>query len=174
MDGCHVTLIANEYVDPFCWQSSELSKFEIKLRRASVCMSSVITSTFPIDVFQIIMSDPTYYIPLDLVHVWWYQEHVWWCLGVSDACLVVSGGVNVYRQIWPELIDVYGQISLPVHVTDDAETLMRRCCWCIVAEDILMLLMRWRCWCTDVANALMLLMFRCAYNANALMLMMMN
>ena len=24
-----------------------------------------------------IMSDPTYHIPLDLVHVWLYQEHVW-------------------------------------------------------------------------------------------------
>ena len=26
-------------------------------------------------------------------------EHVCWCLGVCDACLVVSGGVNVYRLI---------------------------------------------------------------------------
>ena len=42
----------------------------------------------------------------------------------SDACLVVSGGVNVNRLIWPELIDVYGQISLPVHLTDAAKMLM--------------------------------------------------
>ena len=44
--------------------------------------------------------------------VWWCMDYVWWCLVVSDACLVVSGGVNVYRLIWPELSDVYGQISL--------------------------------------------------------------
>ena len=69
--------------------------------------------------------------------------HVWWCLVVSDACLVVSGDVNVYRLIWPELIDVYGQISLPVHVTDAAK--------------MLMLLMRWCCWCNAAAEMLMLL-----------------
>ena len=48
----------------------------------------------------------------------------------SDACLVVSGGVNVYWLIWPELIDVYGQISLPVHLTDAAKMLMllMQCC----------------------------------------------
>ena len=40
---------------------------------------------------------------------------------MSDACLVVS----IYRLILPELIDVYGHISLPVHVTDAAEMLMR-------------------------------------------------
>ena len=46
---------------------------------------------------------------------------------VSDACLVVSSGVNVKRLIRPELIDVYGQISLPVHVTDaDALLLLMR------------------------------------------------
>ena len=43
-------------------------------------------------------------------------------------CLVrvwsMSGVVNVYRLIRPELIDVYGQISLPVHVTDAAKMLM--------------------------------------------------
>ena len=55
----------------------------------------------------------------------WSLEHVWWFLVVSDACLVVSGGVNVYRLILSELIDVYGQISLPVHVTDAAKMLMR-------------------------------------------------
>ena len=50
---------------------------------------------------------------------------------VSDACLVVSSGVNVYRLVCPELIDVYGQISLPVHLTDAAKMLMllmRTCC----------------------------------------------
>ena len=36
----------------------------------------------------------------------------------------MSGGVNIYRLIWPELIDVYGQISLQVHLTDAAEMLM--------------------------------------------------
>ena len=41
--------------------------------------------------------------------IWWCLENVWWNLVVSDACLVVSSGVNVYRLIWPELIDVYGQ-----------------------------------------------------------------
>ena len=60
--------------------------------------------------------------------VWWCLEYVWWCLVASDACLVVSGGVNVYRLLWPELIDVYGQISLPVHVTDAAKMLMQCCC----------------------------------------------
>ena len=44
---------------------------------------------------------------------------------VSDACLVVSLGVNVCRLIKPELIDVYGQISLPVHLTDAAKMLLR-------------------------------------------------
>ena len=29
--------------------------------------------------------------------VWCMSGGVWWCLVVSDACLVVSGGVNVYR-----------------------------------------------------------------------------
>ena len=53
----------------------------------------------------------------------WSLEHVWWCL-------VVSGGVNVYRLILSELIDVYGQISLSVHVTDaaDAPMLLMQCC----------------------------------------------
>ena len=37
-----------------------------------------------------------------LVHVWWYQEHVWWCP-------VVSMYIDRF-----ELIDVYGQISLPL------------------------------------------------------------
>ena len=50
--------------------------------------------------------------------VWWRLMHVWWCL--PD-----SGDVNVYRLIWPDLIDVYGQISLPVHLTDAAKMLMR-------------------------------------------------
>ena len=49
--------------------------------------------------------------------VWWCLMHVWWCL-------VVSVGVNVYRLIWSELIDVYGQISLPVHLTDAAKSKM--------------------------------------------------
>ena len=31
--------------------------------------------------------------------VWCMSGGVWWCLVVSDACLVVSGGVNVYRLI---------------------------------------------------------------------------
>ena len=44
---------------------------------------------------------------------------------VSDACLVVSVGVNVCRLVLPELNDVYGQIFLPVHVTDTA---MHCCC----------------------------------------------
>ena len=57
-------------------------------------------------------------------NVWWCLEYVWCCLVASDACLVVFGGVNVYRLIWPELIDVYGQISLPVHLTDAAKMLM--------------------------------------------------
>ena len=56
--------------------------------------------------------------------VWWCQEHFWLCLVVPDECLVVSGGVNVYRLICPELIDVYGQISLPVHLTDAAKMLV--------------------------------------------------
>ena len=63
--------------------------------------------------------------------VWSISGGVWCCLVVSgaclvvsDACLVVSGGVNVIRLIWPELIDVYGQISLPVHLTDAAKMLM--------------------------------------------------
>ena len=49
---------------------------------------------------------------------------------MSDACLVVSGGVNVNRLIRPELIDVYGQISLPAYVTDtpDALMLLMQCC----------------------------------------------
>ena len=49
---------------------------------------------------------------------------VWWCLVLSDACLVVSGGVNVYRLIWPELIDECKHITLPVHVTDAAKMLL--------------------------------------------------
>ena len=31
--------------------------------------------------------------------VWCMSGGVWWCLVFSDACLVVSGGVNVYRLI---------------------------------------------------------------------------
>ena len=65
------------------------------------------------------MSDPTYYIPLDLVHVWWYREHVWWCLMHVWWCPVVSMYIDRF-----ELIDVYGQISHPVHVTDAAKMLM--------------------------------------------------
>ena len=45
---------------------------------------------------------------------------VWWCL-------VVSVGVDVCRLVLPELIDVYGQIFRPVHVTDaDALLLLMR------------------------------------------------
>ena len=40
----------------------------------------------------------------------------------------MSGGVNIYRLIWPGLIDVYGQISLPVHLTDAADALMLLMC----------------------------------------------
>ena len=49
---------------------------------------------------------------------------------VSDACLVVSVGVDVCRLVLPELNDVYGQIFLPVHVTDtaDAPLLLMHCC----------------------------------------------
>ena len=60
-----------------------------------------------------------------LEHVWGCLEHVWWWLGVSDTCLVVSLGVNVYWLVCPELIDVYGQISHPMHVTDALMRLMR-------------------------------------------------
>ena len=66
--------------------------------------------------------------------------------------------------IWPELIDVHGQISLPVHVTDAAKMLMllmRWCCWCNVAADALLLLMRWCCCCADATKVLMLLMHCC-------------
>ena len=58
------------------------------------------------------------------------SRDVWWCLMVSDACLVVSVGVDVCRLVLPELIDVYGQIFLPVHVTDtaDALLLLMHCC----------------------------------------------
>ena len=42
---------------------------------------------------------------------------VWWCL-------VVSGSVGVCKLVLPELIDVYGQIYLPVHVTDTADALL--------------------------------------------------
>ena len=53
------------------------------------------------------------------------------CLVVSDACLEVSCGDNVCRLICPELIDVYGQISLPVHLTDAAKMLILLMqCWC--------------------------------------------
>ena len=97
--------------------------------------------------------------------VWWCLEHVWWCLVVSDACLVVSSGVNVYRLIWPELIDVYGQISLPVHVT---ETLMPWMGWCADTADALMLLKCWCIWCTVAANMLLLQMHRC-YDAQKLL-----
>ena len=44
---------------------------------------------------------------------------------VSGGVWSMYGGVNVYRLIKPELIDVYGQIYLPVHVTDAAKMLMR-------------------------------------------------
>ena len=67
-------------------------------------------------------------------------------------------------------IDIYGQISHPMHVTDALMLLMHWCCWCAAAAyaaDALMLLIRWCCWCcwccwcswcTDV---LMLLMHLC-------------
>ena len=42
---------------------------------------------------------------------------------VSGGVWSMSGGVNVYRQILPKLIDVYGQISLPVQC-DAAKMLM--------------------------------------------------
>ena len=96
--------------------------------------------------------------------VWCMSGGVWWCLVVSDACLVVSGDVNVYRLIWPELIDVYGQISLPVHVTDAAKMLMQCCCWCTVAADVLM---RGCCWCTVAADVLLLRMHWCTDAADA-------
>ena len=65
------------------------------------------------------------------------------CLMHAWRCLVVSLGVNVYWLVWPELIDVYGQISLPVHVTYAAKMLMlpMHCC-CVDAADALLLLMR--------------------------------
>ena len=91
------------------------------------------------------------------------------------ACLVVSLGVNVYWLVWPELIDVYGQISLPVHVTDAAKMLLR--CWCCWCADAMMLLMQFCCWCTAAADALMLLMLWCCWcsdAADALMLLMMR
>ena len=54
---------------------------------------------------------------------------------VSDACLVVSVGVDVCRLVLLELIDVYGQILFPVHVfscnttdTADALLLLMHCC----------------------------------------------
>ena len=86
--------------------------------------------------------------------VWWNLMSVWWCPVVS---------MYIYRQIWPELIDVDGQISLPVHVTDAAKMLMllmRQCCWCTDAADAMFLLMQccsWCCWCADAAASLMLL-----------------
>ena len=43
--------------------------------------------------------------------VWSCLMHVWWCLVVSML-------------IRPELIDVYGQISLPAHVTAAAKMLL--------------------------------------------------
>ena len=89
-----------------------------------------------------------------------YEVDVWWCLVVFGACLVVSGGVNVNRLIWPELIDVYGQISLPVHVTDAAKMLMRWC-WCTDAANAMLLLMHCCCWCADAAAALILLLRWC-------------
>ena len=104
--------------------------------------------------------------------IWWCLEHVWWCLVVSDAGLVVSSGINVYRLIWPELIDVYGQISLPVHLTDAAEMLMllmRWCCWCADVADAMLLLMLLRCcyWSADAADALLLLMYCCCWCIDA-------
>ena len=91
-----------------------------------VCVS-VITPTFPLKTllnhFRC-FTDPQNHC---LVDFWWFLEHVCWCLVVSDACLVVSSGVNVYWLIWPELIDVYGQISLPA---DAAKMLMLLKCWC--------------------------------------------
>ena len=44
--------------------------------------------------------------------VWWCLMHVWWCPAMS-----------MYIDRF-ELIDVYGQISLPVHLTDAAKMLM--------------------------------------------------
>ena len=61
---------------------------------------------------------------------------------VSDACLVVSVGVDVCRLVLPELNDVYGQIFLPVHVTDTAK---QCCCCCTVAADAMLLLMQCCC-----------------------------
>ena len=66
-----------------------------------------------------------------------------------------------------ERIDVHGQISLLVHLTDAAKMLMllmRWCCWCNVAADALLLLMRWCCWCAD---ALLLLIHCCCWSADA-------
>ena len=52
-------------------------------------------------------------------------------------------------------IDIYGQISHPMYVTDALMLLMHRCCWCAGAAhaadptDVLMLLIGWCCWCAD-------------------------
>ena len=39
---------------------------------------------------------------------------------------MVSVGVDVCTLVLPELINVYGQIFLPVHVTDTADALLRQ------------------------------------------------
>ena len=94
---------------------------------------------------------------------------------MSGSVWCISGGVNVNRLIWPELIDVYGQISLPVHVTDAAKMLMQCCCWCNVAADALLLLMHCCCWCNVAADALLLLMQCCCWctvAADAMLLLM--
>ena len=64
------------------------------------------------------MSDPTYHMPLDLVHVWWYQEHVWWCLMHVWWCPVVSMYIDRF-----ELIDVCIWADIPS--TDAAKMLMQ-------------------------------------------------
>ena len=81
-------------------------------------------------------------------------------------------------------IDIYGQISHPMHVTDALMLLMHWCCWCAAAAyaaDALMLLMHWCCWCADAVDAadavdtLMLLISLCcwcAYAADELILLM--
>ena len=144
--------------------------------KLKVCLCvrvSVITPTLPLKTllnhFRS-FTDPQNHC---LVYVWWCLVVSGACLVVSDACLVVSSGVNVNWLIWPELIDVYGQIFLPVHLTDAAKMLillMQCCCWCTVAADAadaLMLFMCWCCWCAGATDALLLLICWCCWCADA-------
>ena len=100
--------------------------------------------------------------------VWWYLEHFWWCLVVSDAlmgwCCWCCWCTDAMMQ-WCTVAS--HELMLRMCWCNDA--LMHWFCWNADAADALILLMRWYCWCADAADALLLLVRWCCWCADVLM-----